>query len=198
MSCIIRLASPEDASAIAAIYAPFCLETPVSFEMVAPTEAEMAQRIRKVTERMPWLALEQAGQVAGYVYASPHRDRAAYQWSVDVAAYIAADYRRRGVGRALYTALFQMLRLQGYYKAYAGITLPNAASVGLHEAMGFTPVGIYHNVGYKMGCWHDVAWFQFPLQPERLEPEPPMTLQAIRDTPEWFEAIASGQALYRP
>jgi L-amino acid N-acyltransferase YncA len=194
---VIRLALPSDSPSIAAIYAPFCRETPVSFETDAPTSEEMAQRIRKITERLPWLVLEQDGEIAGYVYASPHRERAAYQWSVDVAAYVAAAYRRRGVGRALYTALLRILALQGYFKAYAGITLPNPSSVGLHEAMGFAPVGIYRGVGYKLGAWHDVAWYQLILQPERSEPLPPRSISVVAATSDWTEAIAAGQVLYQ-
>ena len=159
MTALIRLASPGDASQIAAIYAPFCTDTTVSFETVAPSPEEMAQRIVKITERLPWLVLDDNGQIAGYVYASPHRERAAYSWSVDVAAYVAADHRRRGMGRALYTALFRILTAQGYFKAYAGVTLPNPASVGLHEAVGFERVGEYRGVGYKLGAWHDVRWY---------------------------------------
>ena len=195
MSAVIRLALPEDAFAVAAIYAPFCTGTPVSFEMVAPTAEEMAQRIRKITECLPWLVLEQEGQIAGYVYASPHRERAAYQWAVDVTAYVDADHRGKGVGRALYTALFHILVQQGYFKAYAGVTLPNPASVGLHEVMGFEPVGVYRSVGYKLGIWHDVAWYALALQPQRAEPEPPRSVQEVLTTPEWAEAIAKGKAL---
>jgi L-amino acid N-acyltransferase YncA len=193
----IRLALPEDAPSLVDIYGPFCTETPVSFEAVAPTPEEMAQRVLKVTEFRPWLVLEQEGRIAGYVYASAHRDRVAYQWAVDVAAYIAADYRRQGVGRALYTALFRVLILQGYFKAYAGITLPNPGSVGLHEAFGFEPVGIYRNVGYKMGAWHDVVWNVLTLQPPVIEPEPPRSVHTVLGTPEWDAAMAAGLALLR-
>src|SRR5262245_19449441 len=193
----IRQALVTDAPQIAAIYAPFCKETPVSFEVVAPTPEEMAQRIHKITERMPWLVLEEAGEIAGYVYASPHRERFAYQWSVDVAAYVSADFRRRGVGRALYTSLFRLLVLQGYFTAYAGITLPNPASVGLHEAMGFQPVGVYREVGYKMGAWHDVAWHHFALQPKQAEPATPRSLQEVLASPEGREALNSGLVFYQ-
>jgi L-amino acid N-acyltransferase YncA len=195
MPALIRLALPEDASAVAAIYAPFCTETPISFEMTAPTADEMAQRIRKITERLPWLVMEQEGQIAGYVYASPHRERAAYQWSVDVAAYVAPDHHRKGVGRTLYTALFHLLTQQGYFNAYAGVTLPNPASVGLHQAMGFEPVGTYRSVGYKLGAWHDVAWYARTLQPQRANPDPPRSFQELLTDPEWTEVIAEGQAL---
>lgn len=192
----IRLARPEDAAAVATIYAPYCERTPVSFELVAPTAAEMAARIAKITARHPWLVLED-GDIAGYVYACQHRERAAYQWSVDVAAYVHESFRRRHVGRALYTTLFHLLVLQGYFKAYAGVTIPNPASVGLHEAVGFQPVGVYRGVGYKLGAWHDVAWYQRPLQPERADPETPLALSAVQDTPGWREALAAGLRLYR-
>jgi len=194
---LLRLALPGDAPQIAAIYAPFCNETPVSFEMLAPTPEEMAQRIQKITARLPWLVLEQDGRIAGYVYASQHRERAAYQWSVDVTAYVAPDFRRRGVASALYTSLFHLLAQQGYFKAYAGITLPNPASVGVHEAMGFTLVGVYRGVGYKLGAWHDVAWYQRALQPERPEPDPPRPLQDIQTIPGWTEALATGLTVYQ-
>lgn len=188
----IRLAVAADAAQIAAIYAPFCTDTPVSFEMTAPTVEEMAQRIEKITARLPWLVLEQDGEIAGYVYASPHRERAAYQWAVDVAAYVAPSYRRHGIGRALYTSLFRILIQQGYFKAYAGIALPNPASVGLHEAMGFEPVGVYRGVGYKLGAWHDVGWYQRALQPERPEPEPPRSLHDMMLLPEWAATLSAG------
>jgi L-amino acid N-acyltransferase YncA len=192
----IRLARPSDAAAIAAIYAPFCTDTVVSFEYDAPSATEMAERVRKITARFPWLVLETAGDVAGYAYAGLHSERTAYRWSADVTVYVAAGRRRAGVGRALYTALFRILVLQGYYKAFAGVTLPNPGSVGLHTALGFQPVGVYRGVGYKLGAWHDVAWYQLALQPERPDPAPPRDLPAVLGSPEWDEALAAGAALY--
>lgn len=197
MTALIRLAGAADAPAIAAIYAPFCESTSVSFENIAPPADEMARRIRMVTERLPWLVLEDGGTVAGYAYASLHRERAAYAWSVDVAAYVASEYRQCGVGRALYTALLGVLRRQGYYKAHAGITLPNPASVALHEAVGFETVGVYRGVGYKLGVWHDVRWYQLVLQAERLEPELPRPVTAVIGCPEWLEAMAAGLKCFR-
>jgi phosphinothricin acetyltransferase len=141
MPSTIRLASDDDAPGIAGIYAPFCESTAVSFEYVPPSAVEIANRIRTITAQFPWLVLEDSGMVAGYAYASRHLERAAYGWSVDVAIYVSPMRHRCGVGRALYTTLFQLLRAQGYFKAYAGITLPNVASAGLHEALGFTLVG---------------------------------------------------------
>jgi len=175
----IRLAQTADAAAVAAIYGPFCETTAVSFEVAAPDAGEMAARIDAVTRQYPWLVLERDGAIAGYAYATRHRDRAAYMWSVDTAVYVDAAARRTGVGRALYDKLFTLLVEQGYFKAYAGITVPNEASVALHTAVGFTSVGTYHGVGYKLGAWRDVAWFERRLQPEQPDPAPPRPVHAV-------------------
>jgi phosphinothricin acetyltransferase len=160
----IRLATLEDAPAVAAIYRPYVEDSIVSFELIAPSEATMRERMQKVFARLPWLVYEQEGVVTGYAYASPHHDRAAYQWSVDTSVYLRRGLQRRGLGRALYSELFALLVQQGYYTAFAGISLPNAASVGLHEGFGFEPVGVYRNAGFKFGAWHDVGWWQKPLR----------------------------------
>ncbi|MEO0558438.1 MAG: arsinothricin resistance N-acetyltransferase ArsN1 family B [Bacteroidota bacterium] len=166
----IRLASSTDAPAIAAIYAPVVRETTISFETEPPDADEMAERIAKVLPRHPWLVAEVDGQVIGYAYAGAHRSRAAYQWSVEPSVYVAEDARRTGVARRLYTALFAVLRAQGFVRAYAGVTLPNAPSLGLHRALGFEDVGVYRGVGYKHGAWHDVWWGALDLSPARDEP----------------------------
>src|SRR5687768_4775135 len=154
----LRDATEHDAAAIAAIYAPYCTSTPISFEVEAPSADEMCSRIEKVLPLYPWLVCECDDGLAGYAYAGRHNERAAYRWSVNVAIYLSARHHRRGIGRALYSALFSLLVEQGFYTAFAGITLPNEASVGLHRAMGFENVGIYHAAGYKRGAWHDVIW----------------------------------------
>lgn len=177
---MIRIARGEDAAAVAAIYQPFVTGSAVSFEGVAPTAAEMCERIEGLLETHPWLVWEEDGMVHGYAYASPHRARLAYQWSVEVSVYIASSRHRSGIGRRLYQHLFDILRRQGYVNAYAGITLPNVASVGLHEALGFTPVGVYHAVGYKMGAWHDVGWWHLQLQPAPSSPPAPVPFAALR------------------
>jgi phosphinothricin acetyltransferase len=130
----------------------------------------MATRIRDTSTQFPWLVAEVDGAVAGYAYASSHRERAAYRWAVDVAVYVASAHQGRGIGRALYEALFERLARQGYRMACAGITLPNPASVALHERVGFRPVGVYREIGWKFGHWHDVAWYQRPLMPEGADP----------------------------
>jgi phosphinothricin acetyltransferase len=175
----LRVATPDDAAAIAAIYAPIVLNTPISFEMEPPSVDEMRTRISNTLRALPWLvSLDAAGTVNGYVYASKHRERAAYQWSVDTSAYVRDDCRGQGVGRRLYQALFDELAGLGYFQAFAGIALPNAASVGLHEAMGFEPLGVYRQVGYKMGSWRDVGWWQKVLKAPVADPAPPRAFGA--------------------
>src|SRR5690348_10479220 len=170
MAPTIRLATEDDAAQILEIYAPFCLDTTVSLETEPPSLDEMRRRMTKTLPSFPWLVCDEAGLVLGYAYASKHRERAAYVWSVDVSVYVCEGRRRGGLGRALYTSLFAILRLQGYYNALAGVTLPNPGSEGLHRAMGFQPVGVYRNIGHKRGGWHDVAWSQLALRD--LEPNP--------------------------
>src|SRR4051794_22435803 len=142
LSPTIRLADEDDAEPVLAIYAPFCRDTPISFETREPTVEVMRHRIAKTLKSLPWLVCEEEGLILGYAYASPHRERAAYDWSVDVSVYIREGLRRRGLGRALYTSLFALLRLQGFHNALAATALPNPGSVGLHQAMGFQPVGV--------------------------------------------------------
>lgn len=177
---MIRLATIADATQIQAIYAPFCTDSSITFETEAPSVESMGQRIHTVTQQYPWLVYQRQSQILGYVYATTHNERAAYQWSVNVSVYMHTDARRRGIGRKLYTSLFTILRHQGYYNAYAGITLPNPASIGLHNTMGFQSVGIYRNVGYKCGQWHDVVWLELKLQPPSPNPDPPISLNQIQ------------------
>jgi len=159
----IRLATLADAAAIQAIYAPIVRDTIISFELVPPNVDEIRGRITKVLARYPWLVYARDSKVLGYAYASQHHDRAAYDWSADISIYVSARARRMGLGRALYQSLFALLRAQNVVNVYAGVSLPNAGSVGLHEAMGMTPVGVYRQVGYKFGAWHDVGWWEMAL-----------------------------------
>lgn len=170
MGVAIRSARADDAAAIAAIYAPHVEQGYASFEERAPDAVETAERIASAHE---WLVAEDDEGVAGFAYASEHRARAAYRWSVDVTIYIDARAHRRGVGRALYGELFDRLRAQGFVMAFAGIALPNEPSVALHEALGFTPVGIYRTVGFKAGAWRDVGWWGMELQPPPALPVEP-------------------------
>lgn len=177
MSVHVRPATPADAAGCLAIYAPYVRDTAVSFETAVPDEAAMAGRIRDVLALRPWLVAEPGegapGTVAGYCYASAYRPRPAYQWSVEVTAYVSPAYQGRGVGGALYTALLDVLRRQGFVTAYAVITLPNAASIALHERHGFRPLTVFASVGYKLDRWHDVGWWRSALQPPPQPPTPP-------------------------
>jgi L-amino acid N-acyltransferase YncA len=197
MNAVIRLATQDDAPGVQAIYAPIVQDTAISFELDPPTVEEMQQRIVKTLEHWPWLVCERRGDILGYVYATQHRTRPAYQWSVDVSVYVHPNVRRRGVGQALYRSLFALLALQGFYQAYAGITLPNPASVGLHESLGFQPVGVYRAVGYTLGAWHDVGWWQLPLREHTMAPEPPADLGTICAAPGWSVALATGMPFLR-
>jgi phosphinothricin acetyltransferase len=177
----IRLAGPGDAAACAAIYRPIVLETAISFELDVPDTAEFARRIATTMGTHPWLvACDRHGEVAGYAYGTVHRSRAAYRWSVEVSAYVAETARRTGAGRALYLGLFDCLRAQGFANAFAGITLPNPASVAFHEALGFQKIGVFPRIGYKFDHWHDVGWWSLRLL-DTDAPTEPRPLSSCRD-----------------
>jgi L-amino acid N-acyltransferase YncA len=175
----IRIATEQDAADIAAIYAHYVETSPITFETAAPDADEMRGRIAAVLQRHVWLVLERDGRCVAYSYASKHRDRAAYQWSVDTAVYIHRDERGKGYGRSLYTRQLAFLRAQGYYRSYAGITMPNQASVGLHESFGYKKIAQYSRVGYKLGSWHDVGWWELELLPPAHEPKPALSLDGL-------------------
>jgi L-amino acid N-acyltransferase YncA len=162
---VIRDASPAaDAEPLLAIYRPFVVETPVSFEVEPPTPDEFRARIEKALAGWAWLVADVDGVPVGYAYGSQHRAREAYKWSVEVSAYVHDAHQGRGLGRMLYGALLPRLAEIGYCNAYAGITVPNEASVGFHRAMGFEEIGVFKSVGWKFGRWHDVAWLQLQIR----------------------------------
>jgi L-amino acid N-acyltransferase YncA len=194
----IRLATAGDSGAIASIYRPYCEDSAVSFEQVAPNAVEIARRIAATLTQRPWIVLEDAGAVVGYAYAGPHNERWAYRWSVNTAIYISGTHQRRGAGRALYVTLFGLLRHLGYYRAVAGITMPNPASVGLHKAMGFDLVGVYRDIGYKLGAWRDVGWYEAEIQPLVAEPQEPRAMAILGGSREWRAAVEQGLAHYKP
>ncbi len=189
---MIRLATAADGAGVQAIYAPIVRETVISFEFDPPSVAEMQRRIESTLTTLPWLVWEDRGRVLGYAYAGRHRERAAYQWSVDTSVYVAGDSRRLGIARRLYTALFGILEDLGYFNAFAGITLPNEASVGFHEAVGFSPIGVYRNVGYKFGAWHDVGWWQKVLREYQTEPPKPRGLPEYEASERLRERLRDG------
>ena len=160
----VRPAVEDDAAAVTRIYAPYVERTAISFEEIVPTTDEMAARITKCRTRWHWLVAELDDEIVGYAYGSQHRERPAYRWSVEVSAYVDGRHHRKGIGRALYEPLLADLAEKGFCHAFAGITLPNDASVKLHAAMGFLPIGTFRSVGLKFKRWHDVAWFQRTLR----------------------------------
>lgn len=165
MEFSLRFVQPEDALAIAEIYAPAVVGSAISFEEIAPSAAEMRERIVKISANYPWLvAVDDQDRVVGYAYANQHRDRASYRWSVDVSAYVRAGFHGQGIGKRLYAELFKLLRERNFYRAFAGITLPNPGSIALHESFGFEHLGTYHKVGYKNDGWWDVGWWQLSLR----------------------------------
>lgn len=176
---MIRLANPSDAVAMLAIYAPYIRNTSLTFETKVPAVADFANRVRSYMELFPWLVFESEGQVVGYAYASRYREREAYQWSVECSVYVQDDQHRTGIGRKLYRALFTMLRAQGFTTVYAVINLPNEASVAFHEQIGFRYFATYQKVGYKLGKWKDVGWWQLQLNDYINEPAPPVKFSEI-------------------
>ena len=194
----LRLATPADAAAIAAIYAPICRDTAISFETDPPDAPEMARRMAHVAAAgLPWLVFDDAGAVLGYACAKPYNERAAYGWTLEATIYVHEAARGRGVGRALYTALFALVAAQGYHSIAAGITLPNAGSVGLHEALGFAPVGVYAAAGFKHGAWHDVGYWRRALRPTAGPPAPTLRLADLVGGPAWDQALAAGLEVAR-
>jgi L-amino acid N-acyltransferase YncA len=160
---LVRDACEQDAAGCAAVYAPYVTDTAITFESAPPSDAEMAERIAAAQRSHAWLVLEDEGRVVGYAYGSRFEPRAAYRWACEVSVYVEIGRRRTGSGRTLYEALFRRLTDRGFRVAVAGMTLPNDASVGLHRAMEFEPVGTYRRIGFKHGSWHDVAWMQRTL-----------------------------------
>lgn len=217
----IRLATTEDAPAIQRIYTPYVRETAISFERSPPSTDDLRERIEDTLERYPWLVCELGGTVAGYSYAGALRGRSAYQWSVESTVYVDPDHQRRGIACGLYRSLFAVLDRQGYCRVFAATALPNPASTGFHEAMGFTSIGVYENVGYKHDEWHDVEWWSRPLAGASSEtdasadfdpsgdrispvdpdpptdPDPPLSIAEARKRSRWSAAVTAGQSHIR-
>ena len=168
----VRVANEADAEAIAAIYAPYVRETAISFEEVPPSPAEMGQRLRSTLETYPYLVFDDGAGVLGYAYGGVHRSKPAYRWSVETTVYVARHAHRGGIGRALYARLIDLLIRQGFHSAFAGITLPNDKSVGLHEAMGFVHLGTFAEIGFKHGEFRDLGWWRRGLAEGKPQRDP--------------------------
>jgi L-amino acid N-acyltransferase YncA len=165
MGHLIRLATEDDAAAMAAIYAPYVRDTAISFEIEPPDAAAFEKKLGDVMKLAPWLVWDEGGEVLGYAYASSFRARPAYRFTVETSIYVRSDTRGRGVGRALYAELLRRLAAQGFKRAIGGMTLPNPESARLHQSLGFERVGAFHAVGYKFGKWHDVEFWERQLAP---------------------------------
>ncbi len=171
---VLRLATPADSKAILEIYAPYILNTSFTFETEVPTVEEFCDRIKTYLINWPWLVCEIDGKIAGYAYATKYRERTAYQWSVESSVYIHDSFQKAGIGKALYTSLFEILKKQGFNNVYAVINLPNEKSVSFHESCGFTYFATYEKVGYKAGKWKNVGWWRLILNDFGDEPAVPL------------------------
>jgi phosphinothricin acetyltransferase len=188
----IRIATRDDANEIVDIYSPSVLNAAISFETEVPSIGEMQKRIETCLQKYPWIVSVIDEKIAGYVYASKHREREAYQWSCECSVYVHNDFKGKGIGKLLYHLLFQILKLQGFRNVYAGITLPNDASVHLHERCGFKPFAKYDNIGYKFGNWHTVGWWKLQINNYDLQPPPPLKISELNSETlhNWFHETA--------
>jgi L-amino acid N-acyltransferase YncA len=177
---LIRLATPEDAAGILAIYAPYIENTSFTFETEVPTLGEFAERISTYLITWPWLVCETDGKITGYAYATKYRERTAYQWGIESSIYIHDDFQKAGIGKALYTALFEILKKQGFRNVYAVINLPNEKSVAFHERLGFHYFATYEKVGYKLGKWKNVGWWRLIVNEFGDEPAAPVKFSALQ------------------
>jgi phosphinothricin acetyltransferase len=176
---IIRLATENDAADILSIYSPYIENTSLTFETEVPSLQSFAERIKKYLELWPWLVCEVDGQIAGYAYATRHRERVAYQWSVESSVYIPEKFQKRNIARALYSALIEILKNQGFRNVYAVINLPNDKSVSFHEKCGFEYFTTFEKVGYKLGAWKNVGWWRLSINEYGMEPAPPVKFEDI-------------------
>ena len=176
---MIRVATKDDAAAMLEIYAPFILNSGITQETEVPSVDEFQKRVLSNLEERPWLVCEIDKRIAGYAYAGKHRERKGYQWCTEPSVYISEEFYQRGIANALYKALFDILKLQGYVNAYAVITLPNDKSIAFHKKFGFEYLTTYVKIGYKLGQWHDVGWMQYEITPHRKDPADPIKFSEI-------------------
>jgi len=187
----IRFITADDAAAALEVYAPYVLSTAISFEYEVPSVADFRDKIEKITAQYPWLVCTCGGEIIGYAYGSTHRERKGYQWSPESTVYMKEDHHRKGIARVLYSALFEMLKLQGYYSVYAGVLSTNMKSVAFHKAAGFEEIGLFRNIGYKLGEWHSNLWLQYSLRDHLLEePGTPVSVCELMHTESFKKIMA--------
>jgi phosphinothricin acetyltransferase len=175
----IRLATVNDAEGILAIYAPYIENTSFTFETETPSVTDFQKRITDYLISWPWLVCEIDGVIAGYAYGARYRERVAYQWCVESSIYIHDDFQKHKIGKALYETLIGIFKRQGYRNVYAVINLPNDKSVKFHESCGFTYFATYEKVGYKLGQWKNVGWWQLVINENGMEPLPPIKFSEL-------------------
>jgi phosphinothricin acetyltransferase len=188
-TCKIRLITPNQAQAALDIYAYYVNNTSITFETVVPSLEQFSKRIEDVTKNYPWLVCMQDGKMVAYAFAKMHRPTGAYLWSPEVTIYVANDFQGKGIGRKLYEALFAVLKLQGFYTVFAGVVMPNLKSIGLHQALGFEEIGLFKNIGFKLGSWHSAQWFQKSLGQTELIPKQPKSILEISGSAELKEIL---------
>ena len=181
----LRLARPEDAPALLAIYGQY-IDTPITLEAELPEEAEFTRRVSSTLEHYPYLVWEEDGALLGYAYAHPERTRAGFQWNAELSIYLDRSAAGRGLGRRLFGALLDLLTAQGVRTVYGVVTLPNPASEGLHRAFGFHQLAVHRKTGYKNGTWVDVAWFDralssYPANPAPVTPMPQLDRRTVEE-----------------
>ena len=177
----LRTVDAKDAEDINKIYSPVVITNAASFDVIPPTVEEMKRKILKTIKTLPWIVCEYNNTLVGYCYACQHRDREAYNWSVELAVYVHHDWHKRGIAKLLYTKLFEILKILGYYNIYAGITSQNTGSVAFHRKMGMEEIGVFKNVGYKLNKWHDVVWMYGVLQDHTVPPKALQTFDINED-----------------
>lgn len=176
---VIRRATLEDAAAILGIYETYITNTAVTFEIEVPSLAAFRERMEKIMIQFPWLVCVIDGEIAGYAYASKHGERAAYRWSADLSVYINERFHRKHIASELYDEVIRLLQKQGYYTVYAGVSTPNPKSEAFHDAYGFRNLGEFKNVGYKLGKWLGVTWYELPIAEYKVNPEEPVPIGKI-------------------
>ena len=176
---MIRLAKPTDSAAMLDIYSPYIENTSLTFETITPSIPDFTQRIENYLQLTPWLVADKDGKVAGFAYASKYRDRTAYQWSIECSIYVHDDFLHTGIGTELYSTLFRILKHQGFTTVYAVINLPNEPSVEFHEKMSFRHFATFEKVGFKLGQWKNVGWWQLQLNEYENEPYAPIHLKDL-------------------
>lgn len=176
---ILQLIKEEDIAEVLEIYAPYVEKTAITYEYDIPSLESFSERVHHYTEQFPWIVAKEQGKIVGYAYASVYRSREAYQWGCELSVYLRSEAQGKNLGHTLYSALMDLLTLQGYYTVYGVISLPNDSSLALHNQLGFIMEGIQKNCGFKMGLWHNAAIMSKSLQDYTPPAAPPKSIHEL-------------------